>query len=159
MFVDVAIFCSRRTAERTDRHAFSAQLNANSLLHEDMRRFFDHFPQARSDVHSFDDINAMAAFYPTWISSRWPTISTVCARVISSSHDGAFAYKKSIGKPVIYPRHTFPTGELPQHDVRLACETLRHSAREAVRLLISFFITPTTSRTAPLGGCGSSQRQ
>ena len=108
-FVDVAYLLVHGTlpteAERID---FSNLLNYNSLLHEDMRHFFDHFPKGAHPMHILSTmVNAMAAFYPTVdVTTTARNIERSCARVISIVRTiAAFAYKKSIGEPIVYPRH------------------------------------------------------
>ena len=109
MFVDVAyLLVHGELPDAAERRKFSEQLNLNSLLHEDMRHFFDHMPQGAHPMHILSTmINAMTAFYPAVdIKSMADNIDTSCARVISIVRTmAAFAYKKSIGEPVVYPRH------------------------------------------------------
>lgn len=86
---------------------FSSLLNINSLLHEDMRHFFDHFPQGAHPMHILSTmINALAAFYPNVdLRSMDEDIDTSTARLISIVRTmAAVAYKKSIGEPIVYPR-------------------------------------------------------
>ena len=107
-FVDVAyLLVHGELPDAQERVRFSEQLNLASLLHEDMRRFFDHFPQGAHPMHILATmINAMASFYPEVdIKSVAQDIDSSCARVISIVRTmAAFAYKKSIGEPVVYPR-------------------------------------------------------
>ncbi len=86
---------------------FSRLLNVNSLLHEDMRHFFDHFPQGAHPMHILSTmINALAAFYPNVdLQSLNEDIDISTARLISIVRTmAAVAYKKSIGEPIVYPR-------------------------------------------------------
>lgn len=86
---------------------FSSLLNINSLLHEDMRHFFDHFPQGAHPMHILSTmINALAAFYPNVdLRSMDEDIDTSTARLISIVRTmAAVAYKKSISEPIVYPR-------------------------------------------------------
>ncbi len=109
MFVEVAyLLVHGELPTEEERRNFSALLNANSLLHEDMRHFFDHFPQGAHPMHILSTmINALAAFYPNVdLKSMADDIDLSCARLISIVRTmAAFAYKKSIGEPVVYPRH------------------------------------------------------
>ncbi len=87
---------------------FSELLNINSLLHEDMRHFFDHFPRGAHPMHILSTmINALAAFYPNVdLQSMEEDIEFSTARLISIVRTmAAMAYKKSVGEPVVYPRH------------------------------------------------------
>jgi len=87
---------------------FSQLLVRYSLLHEDMRHFFDGFPRGAHPMSILSTmINALAAFYPNVDAlSMREDINTTAARLISIVRTiAAFAYKKSIGEPVVYPRH------------------------------------------------------
>ena len=143
-FVDVAYLLVHGTLPtEQERLDFSSMLNLNSLIHEDMRHFFDHFPQGAHPMHILSTmINAMAAFYPNVdINTTVANIEQSCARVISIVRTiAAFAYKKSIGEPIVYPRH----------DLSYCANLLNmmfdspvrpyHISPEAVRLLNILFI-------------------
>ena len=109
MFVDVAyLLVHGELPTEDERRKFSELLNIHSLMHEDMRHFFDHFPKGAHPMHILSTmINAMAAFYPNVdLKSMADNIDVSCARVISIVRTmAAFVYKKSIGEPVVYPRH------------------------------------------------------
>ena len=86
---------------------FSHLLNINSLMHEDMRHFFDRLPRGAHPMHILSTmINALAVFYPNVDQlSMEEDIELSTARLISTVRTmAAFAYKKSIGEPVVYPR-------------------------------------------------------
>ncbi len=87
---------------------FSKLLNINSLIHEDMRHFFDGFPRGAHPMHILSTmINALSTFYPNVdLLSLQEDIDTTAARLISIVRTiAAFAYKKSIGEPLVYPRN------------------------------------------------------
>ncbi len=93
------------------RVQFSRLLNLNSMLHEDMRHFFDHLPRGAHPMHILSTmINALAIFYPNVdLLSINEDIDLSSARLISTIRTmAAFAYKKNIGEPVVYPRHDLP---------------------------------------------------
>ncbi len=93
------------------RSNFSRLLNTHSLLHEDMRHFFDQFPRGAHPMHILSTmINALAAFYPNVdLLSLSEDVDTSTTRLISTVRTmAAFAYKKSIGEPVVYPRSGLP---------------------------------------------------
>ncbi len=97
-----------KLANPEERLKFSKLLNQNSLLHEDMRHFFDHFPRGAHPMHILSTmINALAVFYPNVdLLSLDEDIDLSAARLISTVRTmAAFAYKKNIGEPVVYPRH------------------------------------------------------
>ncbi len=89
------------------REKFSRLLNEHSLLHEDMRHLYNFFP---SDAHPMNIlgtmVNAMSSFYPNVdLLSMRDNIDMTAARLLSKIRTVAcYAYKKSIGEPVVYPR-------------------------------------------------------
>ena len=105
MFVEVAyLLVHGELPNEEQRRNFSAMLNINSMLHEDMRHFFDHFPRGAHPMHILSTmINALAAFYPNVdLKSLSEDIDQSTARLISIVRTmAAFAYKKSIGEPVV----------------------------------------------------------
>lgn len=108
-FVQIAYLLVHGTMpDESQRREFSELLNMNSLLHEDMRHFFDHFPRGAHPMHILSTmINALAAFYPNVdLQSMEEDIELSTARLISIVRTmAAMAYKKSVGEPVVYPRH------------------------------------------------------
>ena len=87
--------------------SFSGKLNKYSLIHEDMRHFFDGFPQGAHPMHILSTmINTLSTFYPNVdLLSLQEDIDTTATRLISIVRTiAAFAYKKSIGEKPVYPR-------------------------------------------------------
>ncbi len=107
-FVEVAYLLVHGTLPTPEeRKNFSHLLNLNSLMHEDMRHFFDNMPRGAHPMHILSTmINALAVFYPNVDQlSLKEDIELSTARLISVVRTmAAFAYKKSIGEPVVYPR-------------------------------------------------------
>ena len=108
-FIDVAYLLVHGTLPNKDQHdEFSRNLNTHSLLHEDMRHFFDAYPD---HAHPMATLSAMAVslstFYPELEdASRQENIDYKVTRLLSKMRTAAaFAYKKSIGHPIVYPRH------------------------------------------------------
>ncbi|WBB99429.1 MULTISPECIES: citrate synthase [unclassified Solwaraspora] len=86
--------------------AFSEQIRLHTLLHEEMRRFFDGFPR---DAHPMavlsSAVSALSTFYQDSLDpfdTDHVEISTVrlMAKVPTIA---SYAYKKSIGQPLLYP--------------------------------------------------------
>jgi citrate synthase len=85
---------------------WTGDLKRHTLLHEDLRRFFDGFPR---DAHPMavlsSAVSALSTFYPTSLDPFDPEqveISTV--RLLAKLPTiAAYAYKKSIGQPLLYP--------------------------------------------------------
>ena len=108
-FVETAYLLLHDTLPTPDqRKAFSKLLNEYSMLHEDMRHFFDGFPRGAHPMHILSTmVNALCTFYPNVdILSMKEDINLSATRLISTVRTlAAFAYKKSIGEPIVYPRY------------------------------------------------------
>ncbi len=108
-FVDVAYLLVHGTLPNKEQHdTFSAHLNNHSMLHEDMRHFFNSFPD---HAHPMATLSAMAvslsSFYPELEdTSKKENIDYKVTRLLSKMRTAAaFSYKKSIGHPIVQPRH------------------------------------------------------
>jgi len=108
-FVETAhLLLHGKPASEDQLDKFSDLLTKHSLMHEDMRHFFDGFPRGAHPMYILSTmINALAAFYPNVDAvSIKGDIDETAARLISIVRTiAAFAYKKSIGEPIVYPRH------------------------------------------------------
>ncbi|MEU4792331.1 citrate synthase [Micromonospora tulbaghiae] len=91
---------------QTQLTEFSERIRRHSLLHEEMRRFFDGFPR---DAHPMavlsSAVSAISTFYQDSLDpfdSEHVEMSTVrlMAKVPTIA---SYAYKKSIGQPLLYP--------------------------------------------------------
>ena len=87
---------------------FTENITRHTLLREDMRFFFDAFP---SDAHPMAILssatNALSTFYQDHYSPSNPKdVEISIYRLIAKLPTvAAFAYKRSIGQPYIYPRN------------------------------------------------------
>ncbi len=87
---------------------FSVMLNDHSLVHEDMRAFFENFPRRAHPMGILSSmVNAMRAFYPELPErSDEEEINITFARLLSKVRTmAAISYKISRGHKVVYPRH------------------------------------------------------
>src|SRR6266700_853000 len=88
--------------------SFSQQLTRHSMLHEDMKRFFDNYP---GTAHPMAILSAMtcslSSFYPQALDvANREEIDATIARLLSKMRTiAAYSYKKSIGQPFVYPRN------------------------------------------------------
>jgi citrate synthase len=91
---------------RAELTRFSVLLNDNSLIHEDMRTFFQSFPRTSHPMGILSSmVNAMRSFYPE-LKDTEEDINLVVARLISKVRTmAAMSYKISRGHRVVYPRH------------------------------------------------------
>ncbi len=96
-----------RLPSLVQRDNFSRLLNEYSMLHEDMRHFYNFFPH---DAHPMNIlgtmVNAMSSFYPNVDQqSLRENIDQTATRLLSKIRTIAcYAYKKSVGHPIIYPQ-------------------------------------------------------
>ena len=95
----------------TELEKFQRQVARHTLLHEDLKWFFDGFPR---DAHPMavlsSAVSALSAFYQDSLDPfdrEQVEISTVrlLAKVPTIA---AYAYKKSIGQPFLYPDNSLP---------------------------------------------------
>jgi citrate synthase len=89
-------------AERGD---FRFRLTRHTLVHEDMKKFFEGFPPS---AHPMAILSAMiaslAAYYPEQETPEQIDLNVV--RLLAKAKTlAAFSYKKSIGQPFVYPRN------------------------------------------------------
>ncbi|HEX2570534.1 MAG TPA: citrate synthase [Polyangia bacterium] len=93
---------------KTELSNFSRLLTRHSMIHEDMKRFFDGYP---STAHPMAILSAMvislSSFYPEAVDVKnLELIDITIARLLSKVRTiAAFSYKKSIGQPMVYPRN------------------------------------------------------
>ena len=93
---------------RTELTGFSGLLTRHSMIHEDMRRFFDGYP---STAHPMGILSAMvtalSSYYPDAedamnVEHRDMTIARLMSKLRTIA---AYSYKKSIGQPFVYPQN------------------------------------------------------
>ena len=87
---------------------FSNLLTRHSLIHEDMKHFFDGFPTAAHPMAVLSSmVCSLSTYYPEEHDvSKKDEMDVTIARLISKVRTiAAYAYKKSIGQPFVYPRN------------------------------------------------------
>ena len=92
---------------QSELHAFNDELTRHTMLHEDMKRFYDPFPK---DAHPMAILASVVCSLSTFYQNEKGTpdelahINTV--RLLAKLPTiAAYAYKKSIGQPLIYPNN------------------------------------------------------
>ena len=81
------------------------KLTANSLIHESMIKFFDHFPVTAHPMNILASmISSMSSFYPYDAEDDEHIMINVMRLLGEVKTIAAFSYKKSRGEPIIYPR-------------------------------------------------------
>jgi citrate synthase len=117
-FVETAyLLINGELPTQTQLNRFSVLLNDHSLVHEDMRNFFEHFPRGDHPMGILSSmVNALRAFYPEIPErSEEEEINMTVTRLLSKVRTmAAMSYKISRGHKVVYPRHdlTYPANFL-----------------------------------------------
>ena len=82
---------------------FNEKLTYHSLIHEDMKKFFEGFPPS---AHPMAILSAMIASLSAFYRDADTDRDLNIVRLLSKAKTiAAFSYKKSIGQPFIYPRN------------------------------------------------------
>jgi citrate synthase len=99
------IFGELPTAKQLDQ--FSHLLTYHSMLHEDMRHFFDGFPSNAHPMAILSSmVSALSAYYPDSIEPDSHNITHI-ARLLSKLRTiAAFSHQKRQGRPVAYPKNS-----------------------------------------------------
>ncbi|UCF56462.1 MAG: citrate synthase [Deltaproteobacteria bacterium] len=108
-FVETAhLLINGELPTREELTRFSVLLNDNSLVHEDMRQFFESFPRRAHPMGILSSmVNALRAFYPELPErTEEEEINVTFTRLLSKVRTmAAMSYKISRGHKVVYPRH------------------------------------------------------
>jgi citrate synthase len=88
---------------------FSNLLTKNEMLHEDMKYHFQGFPASAHPMAILSSmINAAGCFFPQVLEPDDELFTMQAARIISQVRTiAAFAYRKSLGVPINYPKPTY----------------------------------------------------
>ena len=91
----------------TEFNEFSEMLTYHSMLHEDMRHFFDGFPSRAHPMAILSSmVSALTAYYPDSLEPDSHNIQHI-ARLLSKLRTiAAFSYQKAQGRPVAYPKNS-----------------------------------------------------
>jgi len=83
---------------------FKSKLTYHSLLHEDMKKFFDGYP---ATAHPMAILSSMVASLSTYYpDDDRENLGLNMVRLLAKAKTiAAFSYKKTIGQPFIYPRN------------------------------------------------------
>lgn len=105
-FVETAyLLINGRLPTRKQLTRFSVMLNDHSLVHEDMREFFQNFPRRAHPMGILSSmVNALRFFYPE-LPDQDEEINMTTTRLLSKVRTmAAMSYKISRGHRVVYPR-------------------------------------------------------
>ena len=90
---------------RSQKQQFSRDLTYHTLIHEDMKKFFEGFPASAHPMAILSSmISSLSAYYPESGERNEAELNT--RRLLAKAKTiAAFAYKKSLGQPFVYPRN------------------------------------------------------
>jgi len=106
-FIEVSYLLIHGELPTTEQlEAFTTQIQRHTLLHEDLKRFFDGFPRNAHPMPVLSSaVNALSAYYPDSVDpldNKQVELSTI--RLLAKLPTiAAYAYKKSVGQPFLYP--------------------------------------------------------
>jgi len=84
---------------------FRGRLKHHSLIHEDMKKFFEGYPPSAHPMSVLSAmVSALSAYYPDMEDPE--ALDRNIIRLLAKLNTiAAFSYKKSIGQPYVYPRN------------------------------------------------------
>jgi len=135
-FIEVAhLVIMGHLPNKNELRRFSDLLTDNELLHEAMKHHFEGFPATAHPMAILSSmINAASCFYPELLSEPRNHFDVQAARLLSQVRTiAAFAYRKSRGLPIIYPKpdYKYTANFLhmmfsqPYHDYELKPEAVK----------------------------------
>lgn len=93
---------------KAEQQLFSQRLTQNSMIHEEMLRFFEGFPPTAHPMAILAAmVNSMSVYYTDYFTEDFQaeTFDLMAASLISRIRTiAAFSYKHSIGHPHVYPK-------------------------------------------------------
>ncbi len=107
-FVEVSyLLINGKLPTTKERGVFGQALTRHSLIHEDMHQFFAGYPPTSHPMAVLSSmVTSMSAYYPDSLD-RNSGVDLHITRILSKVRTiAAFAYKKSIGQPLMYPKNS-----------------------------------------------------
>lgn len=90
-------------------NTFQADISGHTLVHEDMKKFFDGFPSKSHPMGQLSSlICSLSSFYPESLNSKQTPEEqnlTIIKLIAKMSTVVSWIYKKSLGHPIIYPQN------------------------------------------------------
>ena len=86
-------------------HRFSDRVTRHTLIHEDMKKFFEGYPQTAHPMAILSSmVSSLSAYYPVGEDEEGLDLNII--RLLAKAKTiAAFSYKKSMGQPIVYPRN------------------------------------------------------
>ncbi len=87
--------------------AFVTQMTRHTMIHEDMKRFYDGFPRDAHPMATLSSaVNTLSTFYQHEEDSEEGRSLSIFRLLAKLPTIAAFSYKKSIGQPFVYPSNS-----------------------------------------------------
>ena len=106
-FIEVSYLLINGELPTKDQLAqFTDQIQRHTMLHEDLKRFYDGFPRNAHPMPVLSSVvNALSAYYPDSLDpADTEEIELSTIRLLAKLPTiAAYAYKKSVGQPFLYP--------------------------------------------------------
>lgn len=101
----VYLLINGRLPNRNELTRFSVMLNDNSLVHSDLKTFFQNYPRGAHPMGILSSmVNALRSFYPA-LDSHEEEINITMTRLLSKVRTmAAMSYKISRGHEIVFPR-------------------------------------------------------
>jgi citrate synthase len=95
--------------DQTQLNAFQSDISRHTLIHEDMKKFFDGFPSKSHPMGQLSSlICSLSSFYPESLNSKQTAEElnlTIIKLLAKMTTVVSWIYKKSLGHPIIYPQN------------------------------------------------------
>jgi len=103
-FVEVSyLLIYGRLPTKKELETFTTNLTRHTMIHEDMKRFYDSFPRDAHPMATLSSaINTLSTFYQSDKGDNEMELS-IYRLLAKAPTIAAFSYKKSIGQPFVYP--------------------------------------------------------
>ena len=116
-FLEIAYLLIKGTLPNTaELNSFVEQITRHTMLHEDMKLFYEGFPKRRTHPMAISScvVSALSAFYPEFLDPKGDDPSAFEAddggaviRLLAKLPTiAAFSFKHSIGQPFMYPQNS-----------------------------------------------------
>ncbi len=91
---------------------FSSSLTKHSLIHEGMRAFYDGYPPTTHPMAILSSmVVSLSGYYPELleVNPNVETVDIIITELLAKVRTiAAYAYRKSVGLPIVYPKRHFP---------------------------------------------------
>jgi citrate synthase len=107
-FVEVSfLLINGHLPSPSELEKFTRSLTRHTMIHEDMKRFFDGFPRDAHPMATLSAaVNTLSTFYQDAEDPSREKELSIYRLLAKAPTIAAFSYKKSIGQPFIYPTNT-----------------------------------------------------